>query len=107
MVYNDAVQLIKSAILENQLEAAKAVNKQMLALYYGIGKYVSENTRVNAWGKNAIETISQQLQRELPGLRGFSAANMKKMRIFYEKWSEIINCSPSANEIQSSESQKL
>ena len=43
--YNQAVQLIKSAILQNQLEAAKAVNRQMLALYYGVGKYVSDNTR--------------------------------------------------------------
>lgn len=83
--YNDAVQKIKAAILENQLEAAKAVNRQMLALYYGIGKYVSENTRSNAWGKNAIETISLQLQRELPGLRGFSASNIKNMRQFYEQ----------------------
>ena len=40
--YNKAVKLIKSAILQNQLEAAKAVNRQMLALYYGVGKYVSD-----------------------------------------------------------------
>ena len=36
--YNEAVQQIKSAILQSQLEAAKAINRQMLALYYGIGK---------------------------------------------------------------------
>ena len=40
--YNKAVKLIKSAILQNQLEAAKAVNRQILALYYGVGKYVSD-----------------------------------------------------------------
>ena len=65
--YNQAVQLIKSAILQNQLEAAKAVNRQMLALYYGVGKYVSDNTRKGVWGTGAIETISEQLRRELPG----------------------------------------
>lgn len=42
--YNEAVQQIKTAILQNQLEAAKAVNQQMLTLYYGVGKYVSENS---------------------------------------------------------------
>ncbi len=47
--YTEAVQLIKSAILQNQLEAAKAVNRQMLALYYGVGKYVSENTLYEQW----------------------------------------------------------
>ena len=97
--YNEAVQQIKSAILQSQLEAAKAVNRQMLALYYGIGKYVSDNTRTGAWGTGAIETISEQLRRELPGLRGFSPASIKKMRIFYEQWSKLINRSPMANDL--------
>ena len=79
-----AVQLIKSAILQNQLEAAKAVNRQMLALYYGVGKYVSDNTRKGVWGTGAIETISEQLRGELPGLRGFGVSNIKNMRQFYE-----------------------
>lgn len=57
-----------------------------LALYYGIGRYVSANTRKKNWGKGAIETISSQLRAELPGLRGFSARNIKNMRIFYEGW---------------------
>lgn len=57
--YDKAVQLIKHAILHNQLEATKAVNRQMLALYYGVGKYVSENTRHGAWGTGAIDSISQ------------------------------------------------
>ena len=64
--YNQTVQLIKSAILQNQLEAAKAVNRQMLALYYGVGKYVSDNTRKGVWGTGAIETISEQLRRAFP-----------------------------------------
>ena len=97
--YNEAVQQIKSAILQSQLEAAKAVNRQMLALYYGIGKYVSDNTRTGTWGTGAIETISEQLRRELPGLRGFSPASIKKMRIFYEQWSKLINRSPMANDL--------
>ena len=97
--YNEAVRQIKSAILQSQLEAAKAVNRQMLALYYGIGKYVSDNTRTGAWGTGAIETISEQLRRELPGLRDFSPASIKKMRIFYEQWSKLINRSPMANDL--------
>ena len=105
--YNEAVQLIKSAIVENQLEAAKAVNRQMLALYYGIGKYVSDNTRRNVWGTNAIETISQQLKRELPGLRGFSATSIKKMRQFYEQWSELVNRPPLAVNLQNTDNQPL
>ena len=103
--YNEAVQQIKSAILQSQLEAAKAVNRQMLALYYGIGKYVSDNTRTGAWGTGAIETISEQLRRELPGLRGFSPTSIKKMRTFYEQWHTFINRPPMADDLQTSERQ--
>ena len=105
--YNEAVQLIKSAILHNQLEAAKAVNRQMLALYYGIGKFVSDNTRTGTWGTGAIESISEQLRRELPGLRGFSPTSIKKMRTFYEQWHTFINRPPMADDLQSSEIQEV
>ena len=98
--YNEAVQLIKSAILQNQLEAAKAVNQQMLALYSGVGKYVSDNTRHGVWGTGAIEMISDQLRRELPGLRGFGVSNIKNMRQFYEAWSSCINRQPTADDLQ-------
>lgn len=98
--YNEAVQQIKSAILQSQLEATKAVNRQMLALYYGIGKFVSDNTRNGAWGTGAIETISEQLRRELPGLRGFGVSNIKNMRQFYEAWHHVLNRQPMADDLQ-------
>ena len=85
--YGDAVRAIKQAILKSQYEAAKSVNAQQLALYYSIGGYISTNTRTDAWGTGAIEAISSQLQGELPGLRGFSATNLRNMRIFFEAWS--------------------
>lgn len=87
--YQSAVDVIKTAILQSQARAAKAVNQEQLALYYGIGRYVSANTRKKNWGQGAIETISNQLKQELPGLRGFSAPSLRKMRIFYEEWSML------------------
>ena len=84
--YQNAVDVIKTAILQSQARAVKAVNQEQLALYYGIGRYVSANTRKKNWGKGAIEAISSQLSKELPGLRGFSARNIKNMRTFYEGW---------------------
>ena len=53
--YDDAVKVIKTAILESQYEAAKTVNERQLMLYYGIGKYISQNSRQGFWGKGAIE----------------------------------------------------
>ena len=87
--YQSAVNVIKTAILQSQARAAKAVNQEQLALYYGIGRYVSANTRKKNWGQGAIEAISNQLKLELPGLRGFSVRNIKNMRIFYEGWSML------------------
>ncbi len=96
--YSQAVRVIKEAILRSQYRAASSANKEQLSLYYGIGCYVSKHSREGFWGKGAIESISQQLQKELPGLRGFSATNIKNMRSFYEEWSPIINRQPSADE---------
>ena len=84
--YNKAVETIKTAILQGQYEAAKGVNRIQLAVYFAIGKYISLNTRKGKWGTGAWEAISQQLRKELPGLRGFSATQLREMRLFYEAW---------------------
>ena len=87
--YAIAVQTIKSAILQSQYMAIKLVNKEQLALYYGIGRYISQNSRQGYWGTAAIKVISMRLQAELPGLRGFSERNLKNMRTFYEEWQAL------------------
>ena len=88
-MYEDSVQAIKTAILQSQYSAAKSVNEKQLMLYFGIGKYISLNSRNGFWGKGAIDTISERLEKELPGLRGFSARNLRNMRIFFEEWSQL------------------
>ena len=98
-VYNEAVRAIKEAILQSQYRAVSIANKELLSLYYGIGKNFSENSREGLWGKGAIETISLQLQNELPGLRGFSAANIKFMRQFYETWCDNLKSLTAVSEI--------
>ena len=85
----EAVKAIKTAILQGQYEAAKDVNRVQLALYFAVGRFLSKNTRQGVWGLGAIDAISQQLRKELPGLRGFSASNLKNMRLFYEEWMNL------------------
>ena len=87
--YTTAAEQIKEAILSSQYTAAKQVNTVQLSLYYGVGRYVSQNTRKGVWGTGAIKAISEQLHKELPGLRGFSERNIKNMRAFYEAWQEL------------------
>ena len=57
-----------------------------LEIHNGIGSYVSANSRHGTWGTGAIEEISSRLREELPGLRGFSARNIRLMRQFFEAW---------------------
>jgi predicted nuclease of restriction endonuclease-like (RecB) superfamily len=88
--YREAVLRIKNAVLQSRYKAAASANADQLALYYGVGGYISANTRSGKWGTGAIEAISEQLQIEMPGLRGFSITSMKYMRTFYEQWVPVI-----------------
>jgi predicted nuclease of restriction endonuclease-like (RecB) superfamily len=88
--YAKAINAIKQAILKSRYKAAVLANREMLMLYFGVGEYISKNSRDGHWGTNAIEVISMQLQKELPGVRGFSVSNIKNMRAFYEIWQSFI-----------------
>ena len=83
----NAVETIKTAILQSQYQAAKETTRVQLILYYGIGRYLSSKKGKKTWGTSVLENISCQLRKELPGLRGFSASSLKNMRLFYENWS--------------------
>ena len=102
-----AVADIKAAILQGQYEACRGVNRIQLAVYFGIGKYVSQHSRKGTWGMSALEVISNQLRRELPGLRGYSATSLRNMRKFYENWIMLDGNSASAlAELQSTDNQR-
>ena len=90
MNYDKDIEIIKTAILRSQYDAARSVNEKQLTLYYGVGKYISLNSRRGFWGKGAIDAISERLDKELPGLRGFTSRNLRYMRTFYEEW-EILD----------------
>lgn len=83
---SQAVETIKTAILQGQYEANKDVNRIQLAVYFAIGKYLSKNTRNLPYGAGALKAISDQLLREMPGLRGYSENSLKNMRKFYDAW---------------------
>ena len=81
-----AVAAIKSAIQQTRRTMMLNANKNALALYYGIGRYISQSQKKSNWGDKVLETISSLLQQEMPGLKGFSKSSLKRMRIFYKCW---------------------
>lgn len=78
------------------------MNADLLALYFSVGGYIFNESRSIQWGSGAIQCISEQLQKELPGLRGFGASSIKNMRQFYEQWSKFIIRQPMAGKLQES-----
>ena len=104
---SQAVETIKTAILQSQARAARNVSANQLALYFSVGGYISLNTRQQQWGSGAIKSISETLQKELPGLQGFSAESINKMRRFYEEWSAIVFQSPLATKTENAIQQPM
>ena len=96
--YNRAAEVIKTAILQSQYQAVQKVNSEPLALYFGIGRYISTHSRDNYWGTSALTYISEKLRRDMPGLRGFSITSLKKMRTFFENWNSIFSNRPSTTD---------
>lgn len=92
--YDNAVGAIKAAILRAQYAAAKSTNAQQLQLYYAVGGYLARLSEQQQWGSGALDAIGERLQRDLPGLRGFSGRNLRYMRTFYSEWCDRLGGLP-------------
>lgn len=77
---------ITTRIRSAQYEALKAVNKEMIALYWEIGKRITEQQATLGWGKSVVETLSGDIQKEFPGIQGFGVRNMWDMARFYAEY---------------------
>lgn len=87
--YIKFIKQIKQEILSSRYNAAKLVNKELLILYYNVGKLLTEKTQQEGWGAKVLENISTDLQSALPGLRGFSRSNLANMKQFYSYYSSF------------------
>ena len=88
--YKNFITEIKQNILASRYIAAKLANKELLLLYLRIGKMIHLKINKATWGTKILDKISIDLQHELPGLRGFSSQNLKKMRVFFNGWKEYL-----------------
>ena len=86
--FKNFVQDIKNRILSSQYEALKKVNKELIGLYWDIGNEVVSKQKEYGWGKSVVKNLSQELQKEFVGMRGFSIQNLWNMRLFYLEYSK-------------------
>ena len=94
----DFITEIKQKIRQSQYEAMKAVNVQLINLYWEIGKSIAEK-QSEGWGKSIVPTLSRELQAEFPGATGFSVGNLWLMAQFYAEYHDVINLVPLVREI--------
>lgn len=90
---------IKTRIRSAQYAALKAVNKELLSLYWDIGKIITERQRGGTWGKAIVVKLADDLRKEFPGIAGFSTQNLWRMRQFYGLYADSEKLSPLVREI--------
>ena len=90
---------IKERIRSAQYEALKAVNKELVGLYWDIGRMIVERQDVEGWGKAVVEQLAADLRTEFPGVGGFSASNLWRMKAFFEAYTGLEKLAPLVREI--------
>lgn len=97
--YADFLYEVRQRIRDRQLQALRSVNRELVELYWEIGKLIHHKQEVMGWGKAVVETLAQDLQVEFPGRNGFSARNLWNMREFYCTYVDRPNLQPLVAEV--------
>jgi len=90
---------IKERVRAAQYEALHAVNKELVALYWDIGRMIVERQAGKAWGMSVVQKLALDLQAEFPGIAGFSAQNLWYMRQFFVEYHTEKRLQPLVGEI--------
>jgi predicted nuclease of restriction endonuclease-like (RecB) superfamily len=90
---------VKERVRAAQYEALRAVNKELVGLYWDIGRMIAERQKSETWGKSVVVTLAGDLQQEFPGVQGFSSQNLWRMRQFHQAYAESEKLSPLVREI--------
>ena len=97
--YLQLVTDIKQRIRNAQYEALKAVNKELIILYWDIGRIIFERQKGQTWGRSIVHNLANDLQKEFSGVQGFSSQNLWYMRQFYMEYNGNIKLQPLVGEI--------
>ncbi|MDK2409316.1 PDDEXK nuclease domain-containing protein [Dolichospermum flos-aquae] len=97
--YTHLLMEVQQRIRSAQYKALKAVNREMINLYWDIGQMIVIKQQDAIWGKSVVEQLAKDLQTEFPGISGFSARNIWNMRNFYVTYSQNEKLQPMVTEI--------
>ncbi len=97
--YGSLLGEIKERVRSAQYAALKAVNTELVGLYWDIGRMIVERQQGETWGKAIVQKLAEDLQKEFPSVSGFSASNLWRMRNFYATYKGIEKLVPLVREI--------
>jgi len=97
--YKAFVTEIKAKVYQSQHQALRQVNKQLIGLYWEIGRSIVGRQEKYGWGKSIVASLSKDLQNEFPGVNGFSVQNLWYMRKFYKQYEHFPKLQQSVGEI--------
>ena len=97
--YKALVKDLKQLIQEKQYNVLKTVNTETINLYWEIGEEIYKQQQEKGWGKSIVQILSKELQKEFPGAKGYSAANLWRMRNFYLTYCNSEKLAPLVREI--------
>ncbi len=84
--YHAFFQELKQRIRSAQVRAALSVNRELVLLYWGIGKDILTRQQSEGWGAKVIDRLAHDLRNAFPGMSGLGARNLKYMRAFAEAY---------------------
>ena len=80
MEYRPLVDEVKELIHKKQYKVLQLINAETINLYWEIGEEIYRQQEENGWGKSIVQVLSKELKKEFPGAKGYSAANLWRMR---------------------------
>ena len=84
--YQDFLQQVTALVRQSRVGVARSVNRELIRLYWGLGKYIVERQDALGWGKAVVERLSADLKATFPGMTGFSPRNLWDIKRFYETY---------------------
>jgi len=97
--YTGLLAEVKECVRAAQYAAFRAVNKELVGLCWDIGRMIAERQKREGWGKSVVQQLAADLQAEFPGVGGFSASNLWRMKLFYETYTGLPKLAPLVREI--------
>lgn len=97
--YGQLLAEVKERVRSAQYIALRAANRELVSLYWDIGRLIVDRQADEGWGKSVVERLAVDLRQEFPGMAGFSASNLWRMKLFFENYAPLEKLAPLVREI--------